>query len=64
MCRGFHLESGDGIPFVRVAILAIGYGLLIEVYQGILPWRSFGVDDLAWNSVGVLFFLSVIRLVS
>jgi len=41
----------------RVALLASGYGLLIELYQGILPWRSFGLDDLLWNTMGVLFFL-------
>jgi VanZ family protein len=33
---------------------ALGYGLLIELYQALLPWRSFGLDDLAWNAVGVL----------
>jgi hypothetical protein len=30
---------------------------LIELYQAILPWRSFGLDDLARDRVGVLFFL-------
>lgn len=63
ICRGFHLKSRESIPLLKVGTLASGYGLLIEVYQGILPWRSFGLDDLFWNLVGVLFFLSLVRLI-
>lgn len=59
ICRGYDKESGGSIPLVRVGLLASGYGLLIEIYQGILPWRSFGVDDLFWNTFGVLFTLLV-----
>jgi|GEM_PF-2688437 len=58
---GFHAQSRNPIPFVKVALLVSGYGLLIEVYQGLLPWRSFGLDDLAWNTVGVLSFLGLTR---
>ena len=57
--RGFYRESKRSAPLTIVAVLAIGYGLLIEVYQGILPWRSFGLDDLFWDTVGVLFFLGL-----
>lgn len=63
ICRGFHLKSRRSIPLVKVGTLASGYGLLIEVYQGILPWRSFGLDDLFWNVVGVLFFLLLVKLI-
>jgi len=62
ICRGFYREFGRAIPIVKVAFLSIGYGLLIEIYQGILPWRSFGIDDLFWNTVGVLFFLTLVRI--
>ena len=31
-----------------------GYGVLIELYQGLLPWRSFGWDDVLWNTAGVV----------
>ena len=64
ICRGFYGGSRRSIPLAVVAMLAIGYGLLIEVYQGILPWRSFGIDDLFWNTVGVLFFLIPVRTVT
>jgi glycopeptide antibiotics resistance protein len=61
ICRGYDKESGRSIPLMRVGLLASGYGLMIELYQGILPWRSFGLDDLIWNTVGVLFFLGLVR---
>jgi glycopeptide antibiotics resistance protein len=62
ICRGFYQESWRSIPLSSVAILVIGYSFLIEVYQGILPWRSFGLDDLVWNTAGVLFFLVPVRV--
>ena len=62
ICRGYYRESRGSIPLSRVAILAIGYSFLIEIYQGILPWRSFGLDDVIWNTVGVLFFLIPVRV--
>ena len=62
ICRGYYQESWRSIPLPIVAALAIGYSLLIEVCQGILPWRSFGLDDLAWNTAGVLFFLVPARV--
>lgn len=58
--RGFYRESWMSIPLVKVALLACCFGLLVEVYQGILPWRAFGLDDLVWNNVGVLFFLAFV----
>lgn len=62
ICMGFYRESKWSIPLAKVAVIAFGYGLLIEVYQGILPWRSFGLDDLVWNAAGVLFFLVLVGM--
>ncbi|MFH0789808.1 MAG: VanZ family protein [Pseudomonadota bacterium] len=61
ICRGYDQQSRRSIPMATVGLLASGYGLLIEVHQGILPWRSFGLDDLFWNTMGVLFFLMAAR---
>ncbi len=61
ICRGYAKELERSIPLARVGLLASGYGLLIEIYQSILPWRSFGLDDLIWNTAGVLFFLGWVR---
>jgi VanZ family protein len=57
--RGYYGQKRS-IPLAIVAGLAIGYGLLMEVYQGILPWRSFGLGDLVWNTLGILFVLALI----
>jgi len=58
--RGFYRESRSSIQLVNIAAFAIGYGFLIEVYQGILPWRTFGLDDLVWNTLGILFVLALV----
>ena len=63
ICRGFYGESRRFIPLAKTAVLAVGYGFLIEIYQGILPWRGFGLDDILWNTLGVLFFLAVAQFV-
>ena len=55
--RGYDQESKSSICMAKAGLLAAGYGLFIELYQGILPWRSFGLDDLTWDTVGVLVFL-------
>jgi VanZ family protein len=57
--KGFSRESKRSAPLTIAAMLAIVYGLFIEVYQGILPWRTFGLEDLFWNTMGVLFFLGL-----
>lgn len=61
ICRGYDKGSGRSIPLVRVGLLAFVYGFMIELYQSVLPWRSFGLDDLIWNTVGILFFLGLVR---
>ena len=60
ICVGFSRGSRGAIPLLKVAALASGYGLLIEIYQEILPWRAFGLDDVVWNVVGVIFSLALI----
>ena len=45
-------------PHLKITILSIGYGIFIEVYQWMLPYRSFGFDDILYNSIGVLTFVS------
>jgi len=62
ICMGFYRESVRAIPVTIVALLSVGYGLLIELYQGILPWRSFGFDDIFWNTLGALFVLALVSL--
>ena len=58
---GLYTSYRENLSLIRVAVIVCGYGLFIEVYQAIIPWRSFGIDDIIWNSAGVLFFLVVIK---
>ena len=44
-------RTPPGSP-LRAGLWVTGYGFLIELYQGLLPWRTFGWDDLLWNLVG------------
>lgn len=37
ICRGYDQELRKSIPLVKVGLIASGYGLLIEIYQSILP---------------------------
>lgn len=60
---GFYRESKWSVPLAKIAVIASGYGLIIEAYQGVLPWRSFGFDDIVWNTAGVLFFLALVGTV-
>lgn len=63
ICIGFYGKSKWSLPLGKIAVIAFGYSFVIEVYQGILPWRSFGLDDLIWNAAGVLFFLTLVGMV-
>ncbi len=60
ICRGYFSRSDKRIPLINVGLLSIGYGVFIEVYQGVLPWRSFGLEDLLWKWAGVLFFVALV----
>lgn len=57
VARALRPVSGRWLRLAGAA--ALGYGLLIELYQALLPWRSFGLDDLVWNGVGVLVGLGL-----
>jgi len=56
---GFERGRRRRVPCATGATLALGYGFLIELYQWALPWRAFGLDDLAWNAVGVIAGLAL-----
>lgn len=42
------------LPKMRGAMLLLGYGLLIETVQHILPYRTFSLYDIAANILGIL----------
>jgi len=57
----FYHSGTNPIPSIKVVLLGTGYVLFIEIYQAILPWRSFGFDDILWGSVGVVSVAILIK---
>jgi len=64
LCYGFYQSGTNPIPLSRVILLGIGYVLFIEIYQAILPWRSFGFDDILWGSAGVVSVVISVGLIT
>lgn len=44
--------TSHGVVLAGAVLLTVAYGVGIEVVQGVLGPRSFGVDDIALNAVG------------
>ncbi len=51
----------SNLPYYKAGLIGVGYSIFIEVYQGILPWRSFGLDDLLWDMMGVAFAILILK---
>ncbi|MCX7973839.1 MAG: VanZ family protein [Candidatus Aminicenantes bacterium] len=43
----------------RIFIYCFLYSLFIEIYQGIIPWRSFELKDLLFNGGGILMSIFI-----
>jgi len=56
--------TSNQLPAIKVILLGIGYVLFIEIYQTILPWRDFGVNDILWGCVGVVSVTIFIKILS
>lgn len=54
------IVHGFRVSPLKAGLLAAGYGLCIELYQLLLPWRTFGLDDLVWHLVGVVLSLALL----
>ncbi len=53
MVRAFRADTSPRRAPRRSAWLAAtGYGVLLELVQGILPWRSAGLADVMTNALG------------
>lgn len=59
--KGFQYGKTDSINslYIRGGLIGIGYSLFIELYQAILPYRTFGLDDLLWNTTGIIIAVLV-----
>ena len=62
-CVGAHKKGQEPIPYLRVFLGAGGYGLLIELWQYLLPFRSFDSIDLLFDLLGIVIGIFIIKLV-
>lgn len=46
--------------FLSAGLLSFGYGILIELWQHVLPYRTFKIDDILNNFFGILFGLLIL----
>lgn len=57
LARSFGELESVRRPVIAAALLTLGFSLLLEVLQSLVPWRSFEVLDLVADTVGVLLAL-------
>ena len=62
LCWGFYKARNSAVPYIKVGLLSIGYGLFIEVYQYFLPYRSLRLDDLIADVAGVIVFSFLFKI--
>jgi len=55
-------RMGRAALHLKVALFSALYGLFVEIYQAVLPWRFFGFDDLLFNGIGVVAGLVVLTV--
>jgi hypothetical protein len=62
LCWGFHRARNSAVPYIKIGLISIGYGLFIEIYQHFLPYRSLKLDDLIADAVGVVVFSFLFKI--
>lgn len=60
---GYSKLQNPSIPYFKIGAYSVAYGLFIEVYQLLFPYRSFALNDLAADFLGIGFSLAVIGIV-
>lgn len=59
LCRGFRRAKKGQAPYLLVGMISVAYGFFIEVCQIFVPYRTFGIDDLAADAAGALVALGL-----
>ena len=55
-------QRGRAALFFKVALFSALYGLFIDLVQAVLPWRSFEIEDLIFDFVGVAVGLGALTV--
>jgi len=64
LCRGYWKSGSRGVFWFKAGFISFFFGLFIEVYQLILPYRMFSVADLGADVAGIAVALAGFRLFS
>ncbi|MFB0564128.1 MAG: VanZ family protein [Candidatus Aminicenantaceae bacterium] len=62
LCYGFYKVRGRSLPFLKIGLISFAFGLFIEFYQAILPHRSFALNDLGFDLVGIFIILIISKI--
>jgi len=62
LCWGFYKARNSAIPYIKIGLLSVGYGLFIEIYQHFLPYRSLKFNDFIADVVGVIVFSLLFKI--
>ena len=57
LCFGFYRVQEIRIPYGKIFLLALSYGILLEAWQALIPFRSFQLSDLLYDLRGIVFFM-------
>ncbi|MBN1273967.1 MAG: VanZ family protein [Candidatus Aminicenantes bacterium] len=52
LCHAYRRLKFYPFPFARIAFFSIAFGLYIEIYQLLIPYRSFSLKDLGADIAG------------
>jgi len=60
---GFYKAGKIPDPFFRIVLYPAAYGLFIELFQILLPYRFFGINDLVSDFLGAVAALVLFKLI-
>ncbi len=53
ICYGYYKLGRSRVPYIKIFFMAISYGMGIEIWQAVLPYRSFSIFDLFFDLLGI-----------
>ncbi len=57
LCYGYYKAGKEPIPYAKVFLLSISYGILIETWQFFIPFRKFDFRDMVYDVLGIVVFV-------
>ena len=57
LCYGYYKAGREKIPYVRIFLLSLFYGALIEAWQAVLPYRYFDKRDMFFDFLCISVFM-------